>query len=112
VIPFFLDFFISQRVWIMTKAELVNRMAEEADITKKAASAALEAFVEAIHQSLKQKDGKIRVADLGTFGVINRKARNGVNPQTGKKMKIPAARAPRFSPAKALREAVKKAKWG
>ncbi|MBI5570221.1 MAG: HU family DNA-binding protein [Desulfomonile tiedjei] len=94
----------------MTKAELVNRMAEEAGITKKAAGAALSGFVGAIYDSLKKKDGKIRVADLGTFRVIKKKARNGVNPQTRKKIKIPATVVPRFSPSAALKEAVKKAK--
>lgn len=94
----------------MTKSELVSRIAEEAGITKKAASTALEALIGAVHESLKKKDGKIRIADLGTFKVIQRKARAGVNPQTRKKIKIPATKAPRFAPSKALRDAVKKAK--
>ncbi len=94
----------------MTKAELVSYIAEEAGITKKAANTALEAVVGAIHDSLKKKDGKIRIADLGTFKVTQRKARAGVNPQTGKKIKIPATKAPRFSAAKALKETAKKAK--
>jgi len=66
--------------------------------------------VESIHDSLKKKDGKIRIADLGTFRVIKKKARTGVNPQTKQKIKIPAAKVPRFSASRALREAVKKAK--
>ncbi len=94
----------------MTKAELVNRMAEEAGVTKKAASAALNALVGAIHDSLKKKEGKIRIAELGTFKVIKKKARTGVNPQTKQKIKIPAAEVPRFSASRALKEAVKKAK--
>ncbi len=92
----------------MTKAELVARVAEEAGITKKAAGAALEALIGAVHESLKKKDGKIRIADLGTFKVIQKKARTGVNPQTRKKIKIPATKAPRFAAAKALKDAVKK----
>ncbi|MDQ7782040.1 MAG: HU family DNA-binding protein [Desulfomonilaceae bacterium] len=92
----------------MTKAELVGMIAEEAGITKKAASAALEAIVTAIYSSLKKKDGTIRIADLGSFKVVRRKARTGVNPQTRKKIKIPAADVPRFAAAKALRDAVKK----
>jgi len=94
----------------MTKAELVNAMAEQANITKKAAVAALNAFIGAVHESLKKKGGRIRVADLGTFAVSKRKARTGVNPQTRKKIKIPAMTVPRFSASKALKEAVKKAK--
>jgi DNA-binding protein HU-beta len=94
----------------MTKAELVSLMAKEAGITKKAAGEALNAFVGAIHKSLKSKDGTIRVSDLGTFRVAMKKARTGVNPRTQEKMKIPGGKVPRFRAAKALREAVKKGK--
>lgn len=94
----------------MTKAELVAHMAEQAGVTKKAAAMALNAIVTAIHESLKKKDGKIRIADLGTFRVIKKKARMGVNPQTRQKIKIPAAKVPRFTASRALRDAAKKAK--
>ena len=94
----------------MTKSELVNRMAGEAGITKKSANAALNALVGAIHDSLKKKDGKIRIAELGTFKVIKKKARTGVNPQTKQKIKIPAGKVPRFSASRALKDSVKKAK--
>ena len=93
----------------MTKDELVNWMAKEAGITKKAAAAALGAFVKAIHDSLKKKTGKIRVADLGTFLVLHKKARTGVNPQTKTKIKIPAGNVPRFRASKSLKQAVNKA---
>ena len=94
----------------MTKSDLVSHMAKEAGITKKAAAAALDAFVGAVHASLKKKKGSIRVSGLGTFRVLQRKARAGVNPQTGKKLKIPAMKVPRFSASKALKEIAKKAK--
>jgi DNA-binding protein HU-beta len=94
----------------MTKNELVNWMAKEAGITKKGAAAALGAFVKAIHDSLKKKTSKIRVAELGTFLVVHKKARTGVNPQTKKKMKIAAGNVPRFRASKSLKEAVHKAK--
>jgi DNA-binding protein HU-beta len=94
----------------MTKSELVKHLSEEARITRKAATAALNAFVGAIHDSLKTKDGKIRVTDLGTFVASKRKARTGVNPQTMKKIKIPAATVPRFRASAALKDAVGKAK--
>ena len=94
----------------MTKAEVVSRMAEQAGISKKAAANALSALVGAVHESLKKKDGKIRISELGTFKVIKRKARNGVNPQTREKIKIAAGKVPRFTASKALRDAVKKAK--
>jgi DNA-binding protein HU-beta len=94
----------------MTKAEVVSKMAQEAGITKKAAATALNALVTAVHESLKQKDGKIRISELGTFRVVKRKARTGVNPQTRKKIKIAAATVPRFSASRALKDAVKKSK--
>ncbi len=92
----------------MTKAELVKKIANDAVITGKAAGKALDAFVGVVQVSLKKKDGKIRIPDLGTFLVVYRKARNGVNPQTGKKIKIPAAYAPRFRASKALKQAASK----
>jgi DNA-binding protein HU-beta len=94
----------------MTKAELVARIAKEAEITKKAATAALDAVIVAVHQSLKKKEGKIRISDLGTFKVVKKKARTGVNPQTGQKIKIPATKVPRFTSSRALKDTVKKAR--
>jgi DNA-binding protein HU-beta len=94
----------------MTKAQIVTRIAKEANVTKKAAAMALDSLVAAIQESLKKKEGKIRIADLGTFRVVKKKARTGVNPQTKQKIKIPATKVPRFSASRALKEAVKKAK--
>lgn len=94
----------------MTKAQIVTRIAKEAGITKKAAAMALDAVVGSIHDSLKKKEGKIRIADLGTFKVVKKKPRIGVNPQTKQKIKIPATKVPRFSASRALKESVKKAK--
>lgn len=94
----------------MTKSELVARMAEAAGITKKAASQALNSVVQAVHEALKKKDGRMRIADLGTFRVVKKKARAGVNPQTRKKIKIPATKVPRFSASQALKDAIKKAR--
>ncbi len=94
----------------MTKNELVTWMAKEAGITKKEADGALNAFVKSIHDSLKKKTGKIRIADLGTFVVAHRKARTGVNPQTRAKIKIAAGNVPRFRASKSLKQAVQKAK--
>jgi DNA-binding protein HU-beta len=91
----------------MTKTDLVARIAEEAEISKKAASSALESVVDAIHEVLKNGD-KIRVTDLGSFSVVERQARKGVNPRTGDPIVIPATKAPKFSPAKALKESLKK----
>jgi DNA-binding protein HU-beta len=94
----------------MTKTELVAKIATDAAITKKAAVGVLDAVVVAIHDALKKKDGTIRIADLGTFRIVQRKARTGVNPQTGKQINIPAMKVPRFTASKALKEIVKKVK--
>lgn len=91
----------------MTKADLVARIAADTGISKKVASNALESLVAAIHDVLRD-GGKIRIADLGSFGVVMRQARQGVNPRTGKPIKIPATNVPKFTPAKALKETVKK----
>ena len=90
----------------MTKADLVSKIAEEAGISKKAAAMALDSVITAIHESLR-KGQKIRIADLGSFSVIKRQARKGVNPRNGKPIKIPATKAPKFAAAKALKDVVK-----
>ena len=90
----------------MTKAELVSYVAKEAKVTKKAVDAVLTSFIEAVQQTLK-KGGEVRIASLGTFRVVQRKARTGVNPRTKAKIKIPAKKAPAFRAAKALKDAVK-----
>jgi DNA-binding protein HU-beta len=97
-------------VGVMTKADLVKQIGKKAGISQKAAASALNAFVGAIHDSLKKKGGRIRVSDLGTFLVAHRKARTGINPQNKKKIHIPATNVPRFRAAKALKQEVIKAK--
>jgi DNA-binding protein HU-beta len=92
----------------MTKPELVTRIAENANITKKKADLALHSIVSVIHEALGQKNGRIRISDLGTFRVLDLKPRKGVNPRTGKSMTIPAMKVPRFSPSNALKEIVQK----
>jgi DNA-binding protein HU-beta len=92
----------------MTKAELVAKLAEEAQVTKKAAAAMLDSVVKTLQTSLKE-GGSVRIDGLGTFAVSDRKERNGVNPQTREKIKIPATKAPVFRAAKALKDMVKPA---
>ncbi|MGO9568846.1 MAG: HU family DNA-binding protein [Desulfomonilaceae bacterium] len=94
----------------MRKVEIVARMAEEAKISKKSALAVLNSFVTAVRDALQKKGGSIRISDLGTFKVLKRKSRTGVNPQTGKPIKIPAMTVPRFSASKKLKETVLKSK--
>ena len=89
----------------MTKAELVEAIRAEAGIGKGQAEAALEAFQNAVMKSLK-KGGKLTLTGFGTFGVASRKARMGRNPQTGEAIKIKAAKVPKFTAGKSLKEAV------
>ncbi len=90
----------------MTKADLVERMAKEAGVTKKAAEAALDSALKGIRDSLK-KGRKVTLVGFGTFQVSRRAARNGRNPQTGRRIRIPATKVPRFKPGKAFKIAVR-----
>lgn len=90
----------------MTKAELIDRMARGAGITKRAAETALNTCLNTIRDSLK-RGKKVTLVGFGTFSVAKRAARNGRNPQTGEIIKIKASRIPRFRAGKALRDAVK-----
>ena len=90
----------------MTKPELVEKMAKDANITKTQAAAALKAFTDGVTASLKKKDGKLTLVGFGTFSKVRRKARKGRNPQTGEPIKIKASNAVKFKPGKALKEAI------
>lgn len=90
----------------MNKADLVAAMASATGLTKKDAGEALESFMDSVTASLK-KGGKVTLTGFGTFMTVDRKAREGRNPQTGATIKIPATTVPKFKPGKALREAVK-----
>lgn len=90
---------------LMNKTELIAAMAENAELTKKDAEAALKAFVEVVSDALK-KDDKVQIVGFGTFEVAKRPAREGRNPQTGASMKIKASKSPKFKAGKALKDAV------
>ncbi len=90
----------------MTKAELIAKMAEDAEISKTAAAAALESFMDSVVEALKEKDGKMTLIGFGTFSKVRRKARTGRNPQTGEPIKIKAGNSIKFKAGKKLREAV------
>jgi len=90
----------------MTKAELIEQMANDAGITKVAATKALESMINGITKSLKQKDGKITLTGFGTFSKSRRKARKGRNPKTGEAIKIKASNTVKFKAGKNLKEAV------
>lgn len=89
----------------MNKNELIDYIADSADLTKADAGRALDGFVEAVTKSLKKKKD-VRLVGFGTFTVIKRKATEGRNPQTGEKIKIPAMNVPKFRVGKALKDAV------
>ena len=89
----------------MTKADLVNAMAEKAGLSKADAEKALKAFSDAVTDALKA-DEKVALVGFGTFSVSSRAARTGKNPQTGAKIEIPAAKTPKFKAGKALKDAV------
>jgi DNA-binding protein HU-beta len=89
----------------MNKGELIEAMADSADISKAAASRAFEGMVAAITEALKEGD-QVSLVGFGTFQVKERGARTGRNPQTGAAIDIPASRTPSFKAGKALKDAV------
>jgi DNA-binding protein HU-beta len=84
----------------MTKAELIEKMAMDAGISKVAAGAALDSFVDGVTSALKKKEGKVTLVGFGTFQKVRRKARKGRNPQTGEEIKIKATNVVKFKPGK------------
>lgn len=92
----------------MNKTELVAAIAEQAEMTKKDAEKALTAFTEVVAKELK-KGEKIQLVGFGTFEVVDHAARKGRNPQTKEEIDIPASKAPKFKPGKALKDEVNNA---
>ena len=90
----------------MRTSDVVDMVALDAGITKKAASVAMKTLVKAIQDSLKTNDGLIRIPDLGTFKVIEKKERMGTNPKTGEKIKIRGGKSPKFSASATLKKIV------
>ena len=90
----------------MTKAELVEKMAKDAKISKAAAGVALDSFMGNVTKALKKKDGKVTLVGFGTFSKSRRKARKGRNPQTGAPIKIKASNVVKFKAGKKLKDAI------
>jgi len=90
----------------VNKSELIDAIAESADISKASAGRALDAVVNSITDALKQGD-QVTLIGFGTFAVKERAARTGRNPQTGAEIKIAASKVPGFKAGKALKDAVK-----
>ena len=91
----------------MTKNELIYAVADKAQMTRIAAACAVEATFDAITAALR-KGGPVKIMGFGQFKVTKQAAREGRHPQTGAPMKIKAAKRPRFSPGKRLKDAVNK----
>jgi DNA-binding protein HU-beta len=89
----------------MNKSDLIDAVADSADISKAAAGRALDGALAAITKALKKGDS-VTLVGFGTFTVRKRKARTGRNPRTGEAIKIKASKVPGFKPGKALKDAI------
>jgi len=89
----------------VNKSELINKVAEISEISKKDATKAVEAVFEAISDALQGGD-KVQLVGFGNFEVRERSARKGRNPQTGQEIEIAASKVPSFKPGKALRDVI------
>ncbi len=89
----------------MNKKDFIGKVADKAEISKKQAEDVLKAVLDSVKEVLKKGD-KITFVDFGTFSVNKRAAREGRNPQTGKKIKIAAKKVPTFKAGKGLKDAV------
>ena len=89
----------------MNKSELVEAVADHADLTRAAAAKAVDAVLSNVTTALKQGD-QVTLVGFGTFEVRSRKARTGRNPQTGEEITIKASKSPTFKAGKALKDAV------
>ena len=89
----------------MTKSQLVQKLAEASELSKKQADTTLQALVELTVASVRKGD-PVKIPGLGTFRKVQTKARMGRNPQTGEAIKIPARKKVRFSVAKTFKETV------
>ena len=90
----------------MTKAELVDKLAEKGEITKKLASDTIDLVFSSVSDVLVAGE-EISIPGFGKFSVVTRKARTGLNPQTKAKINIPETKVPKFTSAKALKDSVK-----
>jgi DNA-binding protein HU-beta len=89
----------------MNKAELIEKIATDAGLTKKEAGAVLDSFTDTVTKTLKKGD-KVTLVGFGTFSVTKRAARNGRNPQTGAVVKIKAKKVAKFKAGKELSEKI------
>ena len=90
----------------MTKAEFTDRVAAKSGLSKRDAANAVDAFLDSITDALRSGD-TVSFTGFGKFSPQHRKERQGVNPRTGEKVTIPAARVPKFSAGSQLKQALK-----
>ncbi len=90
----------------VNKTDLIEHIAKQADISKAAATRALDALIGGVKTTLK-KNGNVSIVGFGTFTVTKRAARSGRNPRTGDVIKIKASKVPKFRPGKALKDGIK-----
>ncbi len=90
----------------MNKSELINELSEETTFSKKDIARVLESLIRIIGRVLK-RDDKVSITGFGSFWISKRPARNGINPATKERIKLAAARVPRFKAGKGLKETVK-----
>jgi len=90
----------------MNKAEIITKVAEKAEISKKDAESALNAFTNVVTEALVDGD-RVQIVGFGTFDVTEHAARTGRNPQTGQTIQIAASKSPKFKAGKILKDAVK-----
>jgi DNA-binding protein HU-beta len=90
----------------LNKTELIARVAEKTDLSKKDVTRVVDAVFEIITDALQNGD-KVQLVGFGNFEVRERSARKGRNPQTGEEIDIPAGKVPAFRPGKALKDAIK-----
>lgn len=88
----------------MNKKDIIKKVAENTGMTQKDVTVIVDAFVDAVMDSI--KDGKVSISGFGTFEVVERAARIGRNPKTGLEIEIPASKSPKFKPAKAFKDFV------
>jgi len=88
------------------KTQLAQRLADKMGVSKKQALDFIDTFVSEITELMKAGE-KVNITGFGIFKVLDRKAREGINPKTGERIHIPASKKPKFTPGKVLKEAVK-----
>ncbi len=89
----------------MTKADLITKIAEKSELSKKDSEKALNAVIAAVTDALVEGD-KVQLTGFGTFGVRDKKEKEAINPRTKEKIIVPARKSPAFKAGKALKDAV------